>query len=316
MASSRTVFNGIFGSLAASSPAPGSGNGQAQHAFEQPWAATLPAHVYFIISAVFHYMGPAFAVLLFAHVDLLGVAWLRIASAALIFAVWRRPWRYAGTLNRQDKRTVLALGVVLAAMNVSFYLAINRVPLGTVAAIEFLGPISMAAAGARTRRNGIALVLAVLGVYFLTHLNFTGAPLGYLFAFANCAFFALYIVFGHRAAAEGGSAGIERLSAAMSIALLAVTPVGIGFIGAAMLNPKWLLAGVGVGVCSSVIPYVCDQFAMARLKRSTFALLLSILPATASVMGVLILRQLPSAQEIVGICLVMAGVGVRKDGVR
>jgi inner membrane transporter RhtA len=315
MASSRSVVNGIFGSWGVSSAAPGSGK-QVQHAFEQPRAAALPAHVYFIISAVFHYMGPAFAVLLFAHVDLLGVAWLRIASAALIFAVWKKPWRYVGTLNRQDRRTVLALGLVLAAMNVSFYLAISRVPLGTVAAIEFLGPIGIAAAGARTRRNGVALVLAVLGVYFLRHLNFKGESLGYLFAFVNCAFFALYILLGHRAAAEGGSAGIERLSAAMSVALLAVTPVGIGFIGPAMLHPKWLLAGVGVGVCSSVIPYVCDQFAMARLKRSTFALLLSILPATASVMGVLILRQLPSPQEIAGICLVMAGVGVQKDGAR
>jgi inner membrane transporter RhtA len=87
-----------------------------QHAFERPIVARLPAHLYFIINAVFHYMGPAFAVLLFAHVDLLKVAWLRIASAALIFAAWKRPWRYAGALSRQDRRTVLALGVVLAAM--------------------------------------------------------------------------------------------------------------------------------------------------------------------------------------------------------
>lgn len=272
-----------------------------------------PAHLYFVVSAVFHYLGPAFAVLLFSSVDVLGVAWLRIASAAIIFAAWKRPWRYFGTLGWRDRKVILSLGVVLATMNVCFYLAINRLPLGTVGAIEFLGPIAIAAAGTRTRRNAMAVVLAVLGIYLLIHLNFSGEPLGYLFAFANCALFALYILLGHRTAASGGSAGIERLSVAMGVALVVVTPIGILRTSPAMLHPKLLLAGVGVGVCSSVIPYVCDQFAMARLARSTFALLLSLLPATASVMGIFILRQIPAATEVAGICLVMAGIGVHKN---
>src|ERR1700704_4270147 len=95
---------------------------------------TAPPEAYFVVSAVFHYLGPAFAVLLFARVDVLGVAWLRIASAAAIFALWRRPWRTA----RGSGRLLLAWGAVLAVMNSTFYLAIDRLPLGTVAAIEFL----------------------------------------------------------------------------------------------------------------------------------------------------------------------------------
>src|SRR5215469_3070768 len=119
----------------------------------------VPPHAYFLVSAVFHYLGPAFAVLLFAHIDPLGVAWLRIASAAAVFAAWRRPWRYYRGLQAGAKRSVLMLGGVLALMNICFYLAIARLPLGTVGAIEFLGPIVLAAAGLRSTRNFAALGL-------------------------------------------------------------------------------------------------------------------------------------------------------------
>src|ERR1044072_9239539 len=115
----------------------------------------------FVASAVFHYLGPSFAVLLFARVDVLGVAWLRIATAALVFALWRRPWRAFAALDRDGRRLLLAWGAVLALMNCCFYLAIDRLPLGTVAAIEFLPVIALAALGARTGRNVVALVAAV-----------------------------------------------------------------------------------------------------------------------------------------------------------
>ena len=118
---------------------------------------------YFVVSALFHYLGPSFAVLLFARVDVLGVAWLRIASAALVFALWRRPWRTIARLEARPrpKRGLLAWGALLAAMNCCFYEAIDRLPLATVAAIEFLPVIALAAIGARTRRNAAALALAV-----------------------------------------------------------------------------------------------------------------------------------------------------------
>ena len=188
----------------------------------------VPPQAFFLVSAVFHYLGPSFAVLLFGRVAVLGVVWLRIASAAAVFAVWRRPWRVVSGASAPQRATLVALGVVLAAMNTCFYLAIDRVPLGTVGAIEFLGPIGLAAMGFRTRRNLAALALAVAGVYSLADVRIAGQLPGFLFAFANSGLFVLYIVLGHRLAQDGGAAGVDRLGAAMLIALAAVTPLTIG----------------------------------------------------------------------------------------
>src|SRR6266496_4618133 len=190
-------------------------------------ARPVPPEAFFICSAIFHYLGPAFAVLLFARVDVLGVAWLRIASAAVVFAVWKRPWRLFAQLDAGERRTVVALGFVLAIMNVCFYLAIARLPLATVGTIEFLGPIVLAAFGVRTMRNLAALLLAVGGVFLLTSVRIGGASAGYIFAFANCALFVLYILLGHQIAGKGGRGGVERLAIAMVIASVVVTPIGL-----------------------------------------------------------------------------------------
>src|SRR5215471_9431863 len=149
----------------------------------------IPPQAYFTVSAVFHYLGPSLAVLLFARLDVLGVAWLRIASAAAVFAVWRRPWRLLGRLGTDERWRLLALGAVLAVMNSAFYLAVDRLPLSTVGAIEFLGTVILAAAGARTPRNAAALLLTTAGVAAITAIRVTGQPLGFVFAFANCVLF-------------------------------------------------------------------------------------------------------------------------------
>jgi inner membrane transporter RhtA len=273
----------------------------------------VPPQAFFLISAVFHYLGPSFAVLLFSRVEVLGVVWLRIASAAVVFAIWRRPWQIFSRVQPHQRATLVALGVVLAAMNTCFYLAIDRVPLGTVGAIEFLGPIGLAAMGSRTRRNLLALGLAIVGVYSLTDVRIAGQPVGFLFTFANSALFVLYIVLGHRLAQDGGASGVDRLGASMLIALVAVTPLTIGSATPAFRHLTLLGAGVGVGICSSVIPYVCDQLAMSRLPRATFALLLSLLPATATIVGILVLRQVPTTIELAGVSLVIVGVAVHRD---
>src|SRR5215211_7754255 len=207
---------------------------------ERGWACILwrmPPSAYFVGSAIFHYLGPSFAVLLFARVQPLGVAWLRIVSAALIFALWRRPWR------AMRSRLVVAWGVVLAVMNCCFYLAIDRLPLGTVAAIEFLPVIVLAALGARSVRNALALALAVPGVYLLTDVQLAGEPLGVALAFANALLFALYIM----------------------------------------------------------------------LARATYALMVSLLPATATVIGIVVLAQIPTWIEVLGVGLVVAGVAVHRE---
>jgi inner membrane transporter RhtA len=273
----------------------------------------VPPHAYFVVSAVFHYLGPAFAVLLFARVEVLGVAWLRIASAALIFAVWRRPWRPFARLDADGRRLLAQWGVVLAVMNACFYEAIDKLPLGTVAAIEFLPVILLAALGARTARNAAALALAVPGVYLLTDVQLSGEPLGVAFAAANAVLFALYIAIAHRVARHEEIAGIDGLAAAMLIAAVVVTPLGGWQVVPALDDPVALLAGVGVGVCSSVIPYVTDQLAMARLARATYALMVSLLPATATLIGIIVLTQIPTAAEVVGVALVVSGVALHRE---
>ncbi len=284
----------------------------------------LPAPAFFGVSAVFHYLGPSYAVLLFAHVEVLGVAWLRIAAAAVCFAAWRRPWRVFAAATVSQRRVLVGLGFVLAAMNSLFYLAIDRLPLSTVGAIEFLGVVILAAAGARSRRNLCALVLAVGGVFLLTQLRWEGEPLGFAFAFANCAGFMLYVVLGHRvantradgtapASATASLSGIDQLGAAMLVAAIAATPFGMGPAWSAFTHPGWLLWGIGVGLCSSVIPYVTDQLAMARLRRATFALMLALLPATAAVVGLIVLSQVPTVRDLAGIALVVAGVALHHE---
>jgi inner membrane transporter RhtA len=276
-------------------------------------ADRVPPHLYFVVSAVFHYLGPAFAVLLFARVDVLGVAWLRIASAALVFALWRRPWRAFSALDRSGRRLLAAWGAVLAVMNACFYVAIDRLPLGTVAAIEFLPVIALAALGMRSQRNVVALAMAVSGVYLLTGVHLEGEPLGIALAFANAILFAAYIVLAHRVSRYPELSGIDGLAASMLIACVVVTPIGGWQVIPALTDPVALLAGVGVGVCSSVIPYVSDQLAMGRLPRATYALMVSLLPATATLIGVVVLTQIPSTEELTGVALVIAGVALHRE---
>jgi inner membrane transporter RhtA len=273
----------------------------------------VPPHVYFVVSAVFHYLGPAFAVLLFSRVAVLGVAWLRIAAAALVFALWRRPWRTLTRSDRDARRLLVAWGVTLAVMNCCFYLAIDRLPLATVAAIEFLPVIALAALGARTRRNALALALAVPGVYLLTGVRIGGEALGIAFAFANAALFALYIVLAHHVSRLAALSGIDGLAASMLVAALAVTPLAGWAALPVLADPVTLAAGMGVGISSSVIPYLSDQLAMRRLARSSYALMVSLLPATASVIGIVVLAQVPSLTEVLGVGLVIAGVAVHRD---
>jgi inner membrane transporter RhtA len=272
----------------------------------------FPPSGYFVGSAVFHYLGPAFAVLLFTRVEPLGVAWLRIMSAALILGSWRRPWRALAAVDPATRRLIVLMGCLLAAMNASFYTAIDHLPLGTVAAIEFLPVIVLAAIGMRTGRNVAALGLAACGVYAVTDVHLGGTPFGVAVAFVNAGLFAGYIVLAHRIARSPGITGIDGLAGAMLAAAVAITPAA-PVAAHALADPVLLGAGIGVGITSSVIPYICDQLAMARLPRATYALLVSLLPATATAVGVVVLGQIPTPVEVAGVGLVIAGVALHRE---
>jgi inner membrane transporter RhtA len=272
-------------------------------------AVTPSAIAAVLLGAGFHYLGPSLAVLLFAHVGALGVAWLRLASAAVVFAAWRRPWRTLAAARAGERRVMVALGLVLAAMNAAFYLALDRVPLATVASIEFLGVIALAAYGVRSRRNSLALALVCGGVALLIRVSLDGSTAGLVCAAANCVGFVLYVVLGHRISGQGG---VDRLAVAVVVGAAVATPFGIGPALPAFAHPAWLLWGIGVGVCSTVVPYVADQWAMARLPRASYALMLALLPVTATLCGLVILGQVPGRPETAGILLVGAAVALHR----
>jgi inner membrane transporter RhtA len=275
-------------------------------------ADAVPPHLWFGLSAIFHYLGPSFAVLLFPAVGVLGVAWMRIASAAAVFALWSNPWRVFAALDAGARWRLVMLGACLAAMNTSFYLALERLPMSLVAAIEFIGTIGVALYGLRTGRNMLALGLAVIGVFILIDVTWSSDPLGLAWAFLNGLLFVTYIVLGHRISQSGAQGGVERLGAAMLLAFVFVMPLGFAQAITAMRDPLLILAGTGVGLCSSVIPYVSDQLAMSKLPRASFALLLALLPASAAIIAALVLRQIPNARDVLGIALVMAGVAIHR----
>lgn len=271
-----------------------------------------PPQAWFGVSAVFHYLGPSFAVLLFPAVGVLGVAWFRIASAAVFFMPVTRPWRTIRLADGRTRLLLVGLGVCLAVMNTSFYLALERLPMSLVAAMEFVGTIGVALYGLRTGRNLMALALVILGVFVLIDVKWSSDPVGLFWSALNAALFAGYIVLGHKVARDGASSGVNNLGAAMLIAFVFLMPIGLVQAWRAFSVPELVLAGIGVGICSSVIPYICDQLAMSRLPRSSFALLLALLPATATVVAAIVLAQIPTLKDLAGVALVMAGVAVHK----
>ncbi len=276
-------------------------------------AGRIPPQSLFVLGAVSQYLGSALAVLLFAKVPAGGVAWLRVLGAAVALAAWRRPWRTAWTPVRV--RLVVAFGVTLGVMNLCFYEAIARIPLGTGVAIEFLGPIVVAAAGSRTRRDALALALAVAGVVTLADVRLSASPLGVALALAAGVCWSLYIVLGHRVAREPGIRPQDGLAAGMVVGALALAPALAPSTGAAFSAPLLLAACLGVGLASSVVPYALEQVAMRRLPRARFALLLSLLPATAAIIGAIVLGQVPRPAEGLGIALVVAASGLRTHAV-
>lgn len=272
-------------------------------------ADRLPPQALFVLGAISQYVGAALAVLLFAVVPAAGVAWLRVVAAAAVLVAWRRPWQTQWTAARL--RLTAAFGAALALMNLAFYLAIDRLPLGTAVAIEFVGPIAVAALGSRTRRDVLALVLAVTGVLALADVHLTGSPAGFALAIAAGVCWAAYIVLGHRVAADPGLRPRDGLAVAMAIGALGLAPLLVTSAVPALVDPLLLAACLGVGVASSVVPYALEQVAMRRLARARFALLLALLPATATVIGAIVLAQVPGVVESIGITLIVVAASLR-----
>jgi inner membrane transporter RhtA len=252
------------------------------------------------------YAGAAIAVRLFPVASPAGVAWLRCLGAAIVLLAWRRPAREAW--RGRPLLLAGAFGLVTAGMNVLFYEAIARLPLGTAVALEFAGPVLVAVAGSRTRRDVFALILVAAGVLCIADVRLSGSALGVVFALAAAAAWAGYIVLGKRVALDGN--GIDSLAIGFATATVILSPLAMGT-GAVWGSPRLLLLGIGVGVLSTVVPYALDQVVLRRIGRARFALLLALLPVTAGVTGFVLLAQVPSPAEALGTLAIVLGVALR-----
>jgi inner membrane transporter RhtA len=254
--------------------------------------------------------GSSLAATLFQRLGPGGTVLLRLASAAIILAVLWRPRLRART--RKELQLAAVFGLVLAGMNLSFYEALDRIPLGIAVAIEFVGPLTVAVVGSRRRVDFLWVALAAAGILALTRGGAHGLDgLGIALALAASCFWGTYILLNARLGrAFEGSTG---LSLAMCVAALAALPVGISAGGGHLLEPGSLAIGSAVGILSSAIPYSFELEALRRIAAPMFGVLMSLEPAMAALAGFLVLGQALGARALLGIALVIvASVGASR----
>ena len=251
-----------------------------------------------LAATLFHTLGPA------------GTVFLRLASAAIVLVLLWRPSLRGH--SRQELMLATCFGLVLAAMNLSFYEAIARIPLGIAVAIEFVGPLAVALGGSRRKLDLLWVAVAVVGILALTRPDTHGLDgLGVILALAAGALWGTYILLNARLGrAFAGSTG---LALAMIPAALVALPFGIASGGSHLLEPGPLALGAAVGMLSSAIPYSLEVEALRRIAAPVFGVLMSIEPAVAALAGFLVLGQSLGARALIGIALVIsASVGAAR----
>jgi inner membrane transporter RhtA len=263
-------------------------------------------------------IGAALAKSLFAALGPAGVGLLRVSFAAVILLAMWRPWHGSARRSaRADALAVVAFGLVLAAMNVVFYLSIARIPLGVAVTVEFIGPLGVAVAGSRRPLDVLWVLLAAAGILLLAPVP-TGEvtrldPIGLALALVSGALWAAYILLSSRVgrAAPGGGG----LALAMTVGALALLPFGILSAGHALLSPVWLLEGAAVALLSSVVPYSLELAALRRMSTSAFGVLMSLEPGIASLAGLLLLHEGVTARTGLALVLVTgASLGATRPG--
>ncbi len=255
--------------------------------------------------------GAAIATHLFEQVGAMGASSLRLGLAAAVLWAWARP--DVGSWTPGHRRAVALLGLTLAVMNAAFYEAVSRLPLGAAITIEFLGPLGLAVALTRRRRDLVFVALALSGVVALAagqHGAVDGPldPWGVVAALVAAAFWAAYIVSGSRLAeVDHGPAG---LAGACAVAAVLVVPIGVATSGTALIDLRVLGLGLAMAVLASVVPYSFELRALATLEKRTFSILVALEPAIGALVGRLILGQHLGALSWVGVaCVVAAGIG-------
>lgn len=258
----------------------------------------------FVVSGISQYTGAVIAVSLFDDVSPATMALLRVIGASIVLMAFT--WRSQRNWTRHDVRAAAVFGAATALMNLFFYLAIDRIDLGKSVVIEFIGPIAVAAAFTRSRRNTAALLLAVAGVLVLGGVEIDTEPLGLVYVLLASAMWAAYIMIGRHVAAQ--DRGVSGLAVGMVFGSIVLAPIGLPGSGEVWVHPAWLLAGLSVGIFSNAVGYSIDQHVLRRVPVRRFAVLLALLPVTAMSVGFIALDQRPSAVDLLGAALVIAGV--------
>jgi inner membrane transporter RhtA len=246
-------------------------------------------------------IGAALAKQLFGTVGSTGTVALRLCFAALVLVA---VWRPSLTLGARAWAVVAAYGVVLGTMNVSFYLALERIPLGVTVTVTFLGPLAVALAGSRRWLDALWAVMAAAGVVLLAGGGGNLHLAGIGFALVTAACWAAYILLS--VALGRHTAGGAGLALGMVLAAAVAAPIGIVEAGTALLAPWVLVAGLGVALLSSVIPYSLELEALRRMPPRVFGVLMSLEPAVAALVGLVVLGEVLGIGEWVAVLLVVA----------
>jgi inner membrane transporter RhtA len=253
-------------------------------------------------------IGAALAKLLFPIAGALGVVTLRLVlSAGVMLIAWRPSLR----MTRQAWLVIVGYGAVLGTMNAMFYEAISRIPLGVTVTIEFLGPLALALAGSRRWRDVLWALLAAGGVALLTNGGGHLSVVGLLFALGAATCWACYILLSAKLGQHTSDG--SGLALAMGVGGLLVLPLGVADAGTAMVHPLALVAGLGVALLSSVVPYSVELEALRRIPPRVFGVLMSLEPAVAALCGLIVLGQRLGLVQWLAICLVVgASVGATR----
>jgi inner membrane transporter RhtA len=269
----------------------------------------LPPELLFVLSAISQYTGAVIAKRLFDEVAPGTVVLFRVLSAALALCLVSKAWNRRWT--REDLKAAALFGLATATMNLCFYLALDRLDLGVGVAIEFIGPIAVAAARTRTQRNAMALLSATIGVLVLAGLEFSGGdPLGLLFMLGASACWAGYIVLGSRVARK--NEGLSGLGVGLLIGTIVTIPLGVSGVGTVLASPRLFILCCCVGMFSTAIGYGIDQFVLQRMSTRRFALMTALLPVTAVLAGLLFLDERLGSIDLAGIGLVLLGVIIQE----
>jgi inner membrane transporter RhtA len=262
--------------------------------------------------------GAAIAKSLFAQLGPGGVVFLRVVFAALVLMALWRPWRgLRQHYTRADVAAILAFGFVFAMMNFTFYVAIDRVPLGVAVTLEFVGPLGVAVAGSRRLLDVVWVTLAAAGLLLFAPIPAGSAtpldPIGLGFALLTGVFWACYILLSSRVgkAAPGGGG----LALSLTVGAIALLPVGIFSAGSALLRPQFLLVGAAVALLSSIIPYSMEFVALRRMSTGAFGVLMSLEPGIATLVGLLVLHEGLTPRGVLALLLVtIAALGATRTG--